>query len=429
MRRKTMVTGYACSWLVLIAAVEVCADPGGSPASLNLDQAVYRALENNPGLVANGYRIEAQQGLVTQAGLRPYPELSALVENAAGSGVYRGLDAAEATLSVSWYLERGKREARVGVARAGMALLEAEADSMRMDVAVTTASMYLDTLALQERTKGISQFVAIAEQTLAEIGRRVTAGRAARAEQAIAEADLARARLEYLNTEHELAAGKRRLAAQWGQLEPDFERVGGDLSMLPDAVVFDAVLQGLDNNPDLARYTFEREFRQAELGLAEKHASPDWRVTAGVRRMELTGDQALLAGITVPLTRSNRNQGNIARASAEVQRSGAERDALRLQLESRLLALHQELQHSLHTAEVIGQEIIPMAERALHETRSAYEAGRYGYAQLKVVQAELIDARLSLIGAQLDAHKYHIEIERLTGAPIAGDVTQMRDKP
>ena len=69
--------------------------------------------------------------------------------------------------------------------------------------------------------------------------------------------------------------------------------------------------------------------------------------------------------------------------------------------------------------------VIPPLEQALTDTRRAYELGRYSYLEWRSVQAELLDAQETLLETSIDAHRYVIEIERLTGA----QVTQSRFNP
>jgi len=104
-------------------------------------------------------------------------------------------------------------------------------------------------------------------------------------------------------------------------------------------------------------------------------------------------------------------------------RTDADREAFRLRIKTQLFALHQELNHSLHRANVLGEEIIPRSELAFSETQKAYMLGRYRYSELRIVQAELFDAQMGLIEASIDAHRNVIEIERLIGATLTSSVT------
>ncbi len=392
-------------------------------AALTLDTAVARTLERNPRLAALGYQIHAQQGRLQQSELKPNPQLGILVENAVGSGDFQGIDSAETTLSLAWILERGKRERRVDAARAGLSLVESEADIERLDAAAETARLFLDTLALQERLIRTDDAVKLAEQTAAAVQQRVEAGRTPAADLARAEAELARMRLDREDVEHELVTSHRRLAAQWGKTRPGFTAVSGNVHQLPTPDTFAALLARVEQNPNLLRYSSEKRLREAELRLAEANAKPDWQLTAGVRRLEGLNDQAFIAGITIPLTIRNRNQGRIAEARAQLAMSDASRVATRVEIETQLFALYEELQHSLHRAATLREEILPRIERALEDTEDAYAAGRYGYFELRMVQAELLDTRTALVESSIDAHRNLIEIERLTGTAVTSSAT------
>jgi len=412
----------ACLLLVVGSASFSQTDSNNESAALDLQTAVTKTLENNPALVAFGYQVRAQQGQLQQAGLRPNPELGLLVENALGSGDLHGIDSAETTLSLGWVMERGKRERRVAAARAGVSLLDAETDIQRLDASADTARVFLSTLAWQERLRLTGDAVRLAEQTTASVKKRVEAGRTPSADLARAEAELARIRLDREDIEHELRTSRQYLAAQWGETLPDFNRVTGSLKQLPVPDAYEQLLARLEQNPNLSRYLSERRLREAELHLAEAQAKPDWRLTAGVRRFERSDDQAFVAGITIPLATRNRNQGRIAAARSRLAMTDADKTATRLHIETQLFALYQELQHSLHRAATLSEEILPRIETALADTERAYAAGRYSYFELKVVQAELLDARAALVESSIDAHRRIIDIERLTGTTVMSSI-------
>ena len=141
-----------CLFLVLFGTI-VRAESGlvGDGQMIGLNEAVARTLARNPELVAFGYQLQAQDGRVLQAGLAPNPELSLTVENALGTGEFSGIDGAETTLSIAWILERGVRQRRLETARAGVSLLEVEADIMRLDAAAETARLFFSCLSSQAR--------------------------------------------------------------------------------------------------------------------------------------------------------------------------------------------------------------------------------------------------------------------------------------
>src|SRR5262245_11676722 len=101
--------------------------PTTETAPLTLADAVALALARNPDLAASRYELTAVQGRITQAGLRPNPQLDVELENFAGTGAVKGFDALETTLSLSQVLELGdKRKLRVGVAEGDRDVVVAE---------------------------------------------------------------------------------------------------------------------------------------------------------------------------------------------------------------------------------------------------------------------------------------------------------------
>jgi cobalt-zinc-cadmium efflux system outer membrane protein len=404
-----------CLFLVLFSTI-ARAESGlvGDGQMIGLNEAVARTLVRNPELIAFGHQLQVQE-----TGLAPNPELSLMVENALGTGEYTGFDGAETTLSIAWVLDRGVRQHRFETARAGVSLLEVEADIMRLDAAAETARLFLSCLSYQAQMVNASEAVQLAQDTVKAVKKRVHAGKSPQAELARAQAELARMKLDQEDLEHEMLSASRRLAAQWGETEPGFKRVNGDLLLLPATDSFATLKTRIERNPDIARFLSKQRVDEAELRLAEAQRKQDWRVSVGVRRLELSDDEALVANLTIPLSLRNRNQGRIAEAQANLAQTDADAVAARIRVETSLFVIYQELQHSLHRAKVFHDDVIPHLELALADTRNAYELGRYSYFEWHTVQKDLLEARRALVEASVDAHKNTIEIERLTGVRIA----------
>ena len=164
--------------------------------------------------------------------------------------------------------------------------------------------------------------------------------------------------------------------------------------------------------------------KQAELKLAESQSSSNWRVNLGVSHFETFNDQALVAGITIPFGERSRNTGRITEARENLSQSTAKEDELRVRFETSLYVLYQELQHSMHRMDAYRSDIIPQLENALKETSKAYDLGRYSYFEWHSVQADLLDARSTLVEDSIAAHLKVIEIERLTGVSMTQPTTK-----
>jgi cobalt-zinc-cadmium efflux system outer membrane protein len=412
--RRPSRTRYVrlCAFVVFTAAGLAHAQ------SLTLNQAVTRTLERNPELASLALQSEAQQGVLLQAGARPTWEAGLLAENVGGSGIYSGTDAAETTLSLGFLLERGARDHRVALASAGDDLLAADARIKRIDLAAETAQRFLTVLEHQQGITNASSATQLAEQSLAAVHTRVVAAKVPKAEEARAQAMLARARLEQEHAEHELATARHRLAAMWGSTEPDFAELQGDLFNTPAPQPFEKFRAGLEQNPQVERLLSEKRVREAEVRLAELRARPPWHVSAGVRRFEATNDHAFVVGITVPFASGDSSRGATAEAHARARLVDVEGAAIRVRLDAELFALYQEYRHAHTEVTILRNEVLPRIEEALDQSKYAYERGRYSYGEWVAAQRELLDVRRALVEATAKLHQYRIELERLTGTAV-----------
>jgi len=386
--------------------------------SLTLSEAIRRTLDSHPELRAFHYKIKAQQGRVIQSDLSLKPEVELRIEDALGSGDFSGIDSAQTTLSVSWVLDNNIKEKRTALAAREMNLIESERSIKQLDTATETAHYFLKALSHQESAVIAYKAIVLAETTVQEIKLRIKVGKTPIAELYRAEAELAKRKLVLVDLKHELESSLRALAAQWGSTSPTFNSVSGSLMSQPSVISFQALKSQLKNNPKLSKFLSIERIKQAELTLAQEERNPMWKFSTGVKRYERTDDFGIVAGISIPFGGSNRNQGRIAEVQAKISQNQSEADALRVRIETSLYIVYQQLEHSLHLGEMLKQEIIPRLEKALIETRKAYELGKYGYSEWVVVQNDLLDAQSALLAANLAAHVNKIELERLTGTQI-----------
>lgn len=405
--------------LLLIAAFANGAEQTKSGRTLSLQRAITQTLEHNPTLIAYGHQFEAQTGRLLQAGLKPNPELTLTVEDALGSGELKGMDSAETTLGISWVLEGQLRRERINAAQAQTSVLEVERDIHRLDTSANSARLYILTLALQTRLHQAEQAIQFARDVVNVVEQRVRAGNSPAAESARARVDLSRRLLEQEDIEHELQVAKRQLAAQWNSTHVDFAVVEGTLTQLPKVASYSELKNRLDENPRLQYFATRERWEASQLAVTKAQNKSQWRLSAGVKHLSASDDQALVAGVSIPLGVFDRQQGHITEVRARMALTRAEREAEQIQLDTALYGTHQELLHSLHIVDAYQKEILPALDIALKETRRAYDLGRYSYLEWQAVQRDYLEAQSTLIEASLAAHLKAIELERLTGMAIA----------
>jgi cobalt-zinc-cadmium efflux system outer membrane protein len=393
-----------------------------SQDALTLQAAVERSLKDNPELKAVGFALSAQAARGEQAQARPSLEVGVLVENAAGSGLYKGVDATETTLTIGWVWERGVRDDRVRAADAAMSAAQSEAQVRRLDVASETARRFVALLAHQHELQELQRTLASAEQSHASVQQRVAAAKAPEAEAARSFAQLARMRLELEHEEHELLTAAARLVAMWGQQVINAEHpavvADGDLLAVPAVAEFASLQNKLQGNPNVAQVLTVERLREAELSLATAQSRPAWRFSAGVRRLEASDDAALVFGVTAPLANRRQSQGAISLARSQTELARAHTEALRVHLGSELFALYQEMKHAHTEVTTLRDEVLPRMQTALEQSQYAYERGRYSYMEWAAAQREVTEMRRAYIIAAANAHRHRIEIERLIGATL-----------
>ena len=390
-----------------------------APAPLTLRQAAQAALASNPDLKRFAFQRQAQAARIDAAALKPAPVFSSELENVLGTGRTRGFDAAEASFSLSQAIERGgQRERRIEAARLGIDGIDLQHQSAQLDVLAEVSREFIHVASDQEQLKLTRLATQLAQRTVAEVRRRVQAAKSPTVELHRANIVLARAEVEEEHSEHELLTSRTRLAALWGASEADFGLVAGDLFQLPEDADYSALSVQLAGSPDLLRFGSEARQRDADIRLAESKTRSAFTVSAGARRLREEDDMALVTGFSLPLFGARSAQPAIAEARA--LRAGVESEAAAatLKAETKLFELVQELRHSVTEAEMLRDKVLPQMEQALRETEYAWQRGRYSYLEWVDAQRERVVVQRALIVAAANAHLFHAEIERLTGAAL-----------
>ncbi len=386
---------------------------------LTFEHAILQSLQKHPELADYVYQLEAADARVAYAGVGPRPQLWLEIEDVAGSGDFSDVESAQSTLGISWLLQGDVIEQRVAAAHSKISVIEAQRQILQLEVAADTARYFLQAMAQQERKLLAQQAMEQARQALADIRRQVVAGKVPQADASRAEAELARRTLAVEDIQHELEVAKHQLSAQWGDRTPVFTTIVGSLSAPVPSIDIEQLRAQVAGNPNLSVFLSRERVAEAEIAVARAEAGIQWKIDAGIRRLEATDDYSLVAGVSIPIGRRSRNRDQIDALTAERNRYRSQMEAKTIELETRVYVMAQQLLHAQHVAEALLLKIIPSMERALSDTRVAYRQGKYSYYALAAAQQDLIDARLSYLEAQYRAHLNLIEIEKLTGLSLS----------
>lgn len=401
-----LLLGGTASTLLTPIALAQTASP------LTLDDAIARAVASDPGLRAAQASVDAATGGLTQTRTRPNPELGVEVENFNGAGALRGFDGAETTFSLNQEIELGgQRRARIVVADRELRGAELDQVIRGLDLIREIQEAYYGALAADQVAAIERERLATARALYASVARRVSAARdplmaGARAESSLAEAQIALARADAA-----AANARARLASYWGG-DNAFILVATEFS--PPRAETHAHDSPTESSPDLARLSAERDRANAEIRLERSLGFQNPTLSIGYRQFLDTGDDALVAGVTVPLGIFNRNQGAVTRARALERRTIYDLEAGRQALTREFSALQRSLDADARAALALEEDVIPQAERALALAQDGYNRGAFSYLDVLEAQRALTDAREARVEALLSFHNNEAAIDRLT---------------
>jgi cobalt-zinc-cadmium efflux system outer membrane protein len=414
---------WAASVFSCLVAVSVPAGDAAAQASastqITFDEAARRTLAARPEMRRLALAFEANDARGVRATLSAPLEIAADLEGALGTGELRGLDGAELGVSLTSLFERGgKRAARVALVERERDLLSADQRVLALDLLAETGRRYVDAAVANEQVRLAALAVEQAEQTVALVAPRVRAARSPRTELLGAESERHDAMLAQAAAQRSLLAAQAALGEQWNDV---------DSRVLPRLALFDlperdgdaVSVQTLQALPDIERFATLASMREAEVRLARAQSTPDWRWSLGVKRYEAQGDQALMAGFSVPLNSAARNQSAVREAEIAGKAVEYERDAALLALRGLLFKQTQALDTARAEVAVISSELLPRAREAQELTDHGYRIGRFPYRELALAKHQILALERRRLEAAAQFHRIRIEIERLTGAQIA----------
>jgi cobalt-zinc-cadmium efflux system outer membrane protein len=392
------------------------ATPAGD---LGLRNAIDRALAADPNLKAGAIEIEAAEGRKVQAGLSPNPQASVEVEDSGGTGGYRGFRRTQTTLQISQLFELGgKLDRRVEAANAARDVIRADRELLRLDVMARTTEAFVKVLGAQRRLSIAETRAKRAATLIPALRRRVDAGASSNIEVTRGQVAVDLANIETGHARAALDTARRNLASQWGGTTPDFAQVTGDLDAISQPPPLESFITGLDDNPRLARWSTVRSAREAEVRVQRSLATPDLTFGIGPRHYAETNDAGVVFNLSMPIPVNNRNQGNITEARKELEKTGEERSAARLDLYRELSSAYGELSESWAEINQLRGSVLPAARDALRGVQVGYGQGRFGAIDLLDAQGTLSEAESRYGDALVAYHAAVARIEGLTARPL-----------
>jgi cobalt-zinc-cadmium efflux system outer membrane protein len=385
---------------------------------LTLADALSATLAHNPELSAFSLETRAREAEALQAGAWPNPELRTDVENVGGSGSRQKADSSETTLLVSQRIDLGgKRAKNERLAALRKELSAWDYESTRLTVLTDATKAFVATLVAQERVALAEELERLGRDAVSVTQRSVSAGASSSLDATRARVVLGRASIERARATRALEEARAELAAKWGDMQPGFERVTGELGIPTGVPELDA-LTDLTRNPDVARWTSESGEREATLAFERAQRVPAVTVGAGGRYYADEEDAALVFEIAVPLPVFDRNAGAIAAANARVEKAKAEARTAEIAAATALRAAWSRLVSAHEQASTLRDHVVPDAEASRRNALEVYRSGGLRLLDVLDTQRTVFELRVQYLDAVEEFHVAAADIERLTARPL-----------
>ncbi|WP_039988328.1 TolC family protein [Paraglaciecola arctica] len=397
---------------------------------MTLESAIKRTLANNPQLHEFDFRQQVITGEAKTAALKPGYVMGVEVENFLGSGEVAGIKDMDLTLTLSSVIEMGNKiHARKNVLDIKRQMLDVEKQVRSLDILAEVMRRYIDVLAGQETINAVNDAAQLARYTYQAVIRRVEAGASPLLEKKRAEAALAAARLDVQTAKLQLQTSIKSLSIMWGEQQPTFTQVQGDLFSLTKSPSFQTLISELATSPHIQLFAQQSRVQDAQLRLTQAANQPDVSWTAGIRRINGIDEMAFVAGASVPLFTQSRNLGDY-----EAQK--AKHDQIEQQKQSSLRNLYHQINQALDARNrallevtTFQKNIIPPLKEALVLVEKAYTDGRFSYLEWVSTRQELLDAQHALIQSAKKALQRGADIEALTGISIVSLPSESTSAP
>lgn len=406
-----MLSSNRCGVQRLLAlALLCCAGVGHAQQRLTADEAVALAWSQAHVQDEFAASIAAARGDVLSARTWANPTLSVEREELRDRASQPGSETS--VLLTQPFELGGRRGARIRAAQAGVAAAQADDAYERVRLRGDVLRDYYAAVATERRMQAQDK-IAGGLASLANIaGKRQREGDLSGYEsRRIAQAS-AQAHARRTQAAAEGLAARTRLAGWIGDAAMTAE--------LDAAITLPAIADGADTrSAELDALDARRAQAQAEATAARRLSLP---VTLGVgtKRIREGGasDDALLLEVGVPLPLFDRNQGERARADAELQRANAQYQRALVRTRARRAAALQEARQLVESARAMQADLVPEAARLTAIARSSFAEGELdlvGLLDAFEAEAAVVEQSLEQQGRALDAL---LELERLSPATL-----------
>ena len=412
----------------------IAASNAAAQRGLTLEDLERIALANNPTLKQASAEIAAAAGRAKQAGLYPNPTISAVGEEISRGPIIRG---GEIGGGIQQRIVMGNK---LGLSRQvgeqDRLAAEQAAQAQRQRVLNAVRVLFYQALGDQRLVQVRGQLAGLAREVVRISGEMGNVGQADKPDQLFADIEAERLDLGLVTARNALERTWRQITAVVN--DPSLRPVllEGDLENIPKLDADQALEQIYAESPELRTAQVNTTRSELALKRARREPIPDILLSGGVRynrellEIDLTsslrrpvGPEGFFdIGIQIPIF--NRNQGAVAAATAETERSRQEVERTKLLLKSRLATVYREYKDAVATSDRYRTRMLPKAQQAYDLYVNSFRGMAAAYPQVLIAQRNLFQLQEDYVTALVAAWQRAVEIQGLLltgGVELATD--------
>ena len=384
-------------------------------AAYTLNTMIDLALERNPSIAGAQGVVQQSRGQQVAAGAYLNPSIA----GSAGHGSIRdpstGVSITERTVTVEQPLEwQGKRRARQQAADASAAGAGAAMDETRLNVVADVKVAFYYVLFAQRDAELTSQNLTMVEEVLRTVKARVAAGDATLFETMKATVEVQKATKEVARAQNALVVVRAKLDMVTGSALGTQFSIQGDFESLrqePDRAALTA--RAIERHPTLRRLA--KLVEQAEFSTVLERESRIPNVTVHGNYHREAGDEAITAGLSVPLPLWYQRQGEIESALGAKYRAEAERLRVQNELTQTITQHVQDVRTANEQLQVFETGLLKQAEQTLKVARISFQQGAASLLDLLDSQRVYRQTLLEYVQARTDLSIALARLERAVG--------------
>ena len=378
------------------------------------------ALENNPAIQQASAAAHKSMGYRDQVGRKPNPTVGYQGSQLADAGTDQHVAFVEQDFVLGDKLARNQNVLGHDV----QAQLW-EVETQRFRVVTDVRQLYYSALAAQYKRDLAVSYQAKAREWRKQAEERNAAAEGNQLEIGQSVVLLRQFELLERQSEAELRGNWNRLMAMVGSPGIPVSRLSGKLSEAEVRDIHLLITQALSESPELQAARSRLARAQANLDRQEAQVIPNLSVMIAAGRDNGTGSSMINTQVGLPLPLTNRNQGNIAAAHAELCRASQNVRRLELALQSRIAESQQQWESAAVAEEKYRTEIIPQAEDTLELMELALRTeGNVTFVEVLIARKTAFDAQWEYLNAQTELAK---AATMLNGLVLSGGLNDTPD--